>query len=136
MAAEVLPFDLWGVAQAAAERLGLYAVFTAWAAKTTAEAPEVVPADTQSGTPPDRWEPNWTISRDPKVRHERDVRIQPAGDVASGFSGRPAVETPLSIERPQSESEGGAMALSKVSPRSALKALRCLGKASLDGSSP
>lgn len=65
MTAEILPFNLWTVAQAAAERLGLYAALTAEAAEGIPEALEVAPADIPPGTPADRWGPNWTIYRDP-----------------------------------------------------------------------
>lgn len=65
MTAEILPFNLWTVAQATAERLGLYAVFTTEAAESIPEALEVAPADIPPGTPADRWGPNWTIYRNP-----------------------------------------------------------------------
>lgn len=92
MTATILSFDLWSTAEAAAERLGLYAVRTAEAAEGIPTALEVAPASIPAGTPAARWAPNWFIYRDTSGRPEYHCANPKAGDTRTFSTTTAALE--------------------------------------------
>lgn len=92
MTARVLSFDLWRTAEAAAERLGLYAIHTTEAAEGIPEALEVAPASIPAGTPAGRWAPNWVIYRDTSGRPEYHCDNPKTGDTRTFSTATAALE--------------------------------------------